>query len=466
MKKIYTATMAFAIASSAFAMPQKQASMQEVNNVQTKTFELNTRESQKMKAPEITKVDDIVGLYFTDYTSGMAGTCSGTAVIEKGAKENDVIVTGLCARGSEIPLAYKLNGEFQYDATTKRATLVFPRQVVDAYYGYEMLPVNGQSGSLQGAYTLTVAPQGLVTTDKDGNQEYLYEDGCIAALNYNELWISTETYFAQNMGLTANYNMVLTKVSDYGDESNEIFTYNPSEWNLIDSNATFEDGVFKFISDDFDIPAVAQNVEVYQKADGSAEFLVKNAFNPWSVYNNNGLEITEGFIYINATRPDCVLARTNVFSGVNDDDFFVPLGNIYIANEEGYMYYFNDYDYDDIIDDLEWFKKDISSMETEGSDVTITIHNTNMSVETDMFNYVNYFPGFEYQVPEGEDPLVYLDSCVLKFKNDGSGVNNVISDNDKVAKRYFNLQGVEISNPAAGEVVIVKDGKKAKKVVF
>lgn len=46
-----------------------------------------------------------------------------------------------------------------------------------------------------------------------------------------------------------------------------------------------------------------------------------------------------------------------------------------------------------------------------------------------------------------------------------AGVEGVISDSENVAKRYFNLQGVEIANPEAGQVVIVKEGNKASKTI-
>ncbi|MDE5644113.1 MAG: hypothetical protein K2I45_00525, partial [Muribaculaceae bacterium] len=48
----------------------------------------------------------------------------------------------------------------------------------------------------------------------------------------------------------------------------------------------------------------------------------------------------------------------------------------------------------------------------------------------------------------------------------GAGVDGIINDADAAAKRYFNLQGVEIANPEAGQVVIVKEGNKATKAIF
>ena len=46
-----------------------------------------------------------------------------------------------------------------------------------------------------------------------------------------------------------------------------------------------------------------------------------------------------------------------------------------------------------------------------------------------------------------------------------AGVEGVINDTENAAKRYFNLQGLEIANPAAGELVIVKQGNKTTKTI-
>ena len=46
---------------------------------------------------------------------------------------------------------------------------------------------------------------------------------------------------------------------------------------------------------------------------------------------------------------------------------------------------------------------------------------------------------------------------------DEAGVEGIIADTENAAEVYYNLQGVEISNPAAGTIVIVRKGNKAYK---
>ena len=53
---------------------------------------------------------------------------------------------------------------------------------------------------------------------------------------------------------------------------------------------------------------------------------------------------------------------------------------------------------------------------------------------------------------------------VLKFKRPGAGVKDMVVDSDS-APRYFNLQGVEVSNPERGSMVIKVQGNKATKML-
>ncbi|MDE6338617.1 MAG: hypothetical protein K2K97_02370, partial [Muribaculaceae bacterium] len=48
----------------------------------------------------------------------------------------------------------------------------------------------------------------------------------------------------------------------------------------------------------------------------------------------------------------------------------------------------------------------------------------------------------------------------------GAGVNEILTDQVDAPARYYNLQGVEVANPAKGELVIVKKGSKSSKVIF
>ncbi len=58
------------------------------------------------------------------------------------------------------------------------------------------------------------------------------------------------------------------------------------------------------------------------------------------------------------------------------------------------------------------------------------------------------------------------DAVVTIKKAGDAGVNNVVADPAKAPAQYFNLQGMQLTTPEAGQVVIVKEGNSAKKVIF
>ncbi|MDE7465315.1 MAG: hypothetical protein K2M59_02655 [Muribaculaceae bacterium] len=59
------------------------------------------------------------------------------------------------------------------------------------------------------------------------------------------------------------------------------------------------------------------------------------------------------------------------------------------------------------------------------------------------------------------DPITYVST--ITFKTNESGISEVGADQNEV--KYFNLQGMEVSAPQAGELVIRKEGSKVSKVI-
>ena len=50
------------------------------------------------------------------------------------------------------------------------------------------------------------------------------------------------------------------------------------------------------------------------------------------------------------------------------------------------------------------------------------------------------------------------------WDDSGAGVEGITVDENAPVK-YFNLQGVEVANPEAGQLVIKKQGSKAEKMI-
>lgn len=51
-------------------------------------------------------------------------------------------------------------------------------------------------------------------------------------------------------------------------------------------------------------------------------------------------------------------------------------------------------------------------------------------------------------------------------KDDGTGVDEVIDNNENAPVEYYNLQGMRVENPAAGQLYIKRQGSKATKILF
>ena len=61
---------------------------------------------------------------------------------------------------------------------------------------------------------------------------------------------------------------------------------------------------------------------------------------------------------------------------------------------------------------------------------------------------------------------VVIGAVIPKIKEGGSSaIENVIDNDDNAPVEYYNLQGVRINEPAAGQVVIRRQGSKVSKVV-
>ncbi|HAP29919.1 MAG TPA: hypothetical protein DCR26_07335 [Porphyromonadaceae bacterium] len=54
----------------------------------------------------------------------------------------------------------------------------------------------------------------------------------------------------------------------------------------------------------------------------------------------------------------------------------------------------------------------------------------------------------------------------IVFPSDDSAINSVSADAANAPVEYFSLQGVRVTRPAAGQVVIRRQGADATKVVF
>lgn len=74
-------------------------------------------------------------------------------------------------------------------------------------------------------------------------------------------------------------------------------------------------------------------------------------------------------------------------------------------------------------------------------------------------------PSGGYTWTDENDNLVNMNAAIFFPKPDHSEVIGIL-DNDNIEVEYFNLQGVRVANPEAGQLVIKRQGNKSEKIIF
>lgn len=461
MKKLYsTLALAAAVSVSAIAGVKtvnvddaiKADNMAVANNIEQV---VKNNDNGREKALNYTTADQIAGYYILYTNSGFdSDDHEGTLYIAKGAAADEVIVYGFWNGFGKTGAAGGVGVKGTVKNEGGRCTIVFAQQVIGSFkdgtnvvfYPYD--PFSNPS-TVVDTMTLTVCPEGVSYTDGSS----AYEDGCIAMLGRQAFFLSNPAIIGQGQGYSLMYNSILCPLDIYGAENQQLVTIDESEWQGL-SNGKFDEGYLYPLTHGGQRQA-AYDVNVLQKKDGSDVFLIKNPFGTGTPFANvNADKNGTGYIYIDATNPDLVCVRPLVYSGMEDLDSWE--GRIFCANDEGVQLFLDESSYDDILDYFDYYEIPASTMTKNGDQVTINILNGVMAEVTDLFTYAPW-------TAENGNPIPC--ESKLTFTLEAGAVNGIINDADNAATRYFNLQGVEIAQPAAGEVVIVKEGNKTSKTI-
>ncbi len=232
------------------------------------------------------------------------------------------------------------------------------------------------------------------------------------------------------------------------------FQYDAAEWTDCD-DASLEDGWFKAL-DGVGYPAY--NVKCQKNKANEKEILLVNPYGPNSPYAQvNASSNKDGYILLNIEDPDCVLVRPYVNANFDLSKLYQvsELANpIFACNKEGYLNYVEGWTYEEIKEDAEAFDDPMSTMTADG---VVTIPNAR--IQGDMGAYLL---ATQWEA-EGGIPIEMIST--IKLPANALAVKGIINDAENVPARYFNLQGVEIANPEAGQVVIVKKGNEAFKTI-
>lgn len=287
-------------------------------------------------------------------------------------------------------------------------------------------------------------------------------DGYIISQSYNATYSNGTISFPSEHGFCwsaytdANY----TQLAGYLDAFDVVSLAKkaPEDENAWTSlgNATFMDGwVLPAFGIDQTDPANQYEVELQQNSDNKNIYRLVDPYHgnsPAASYNES---TKTGYIQFDVTDPDHVIFEAveagfaNTQLGVTKfycTNMLASLMDMYNASADAIIADFGD------IAPFTTFKDGVVSLGN-------TIGNENKPIYDACFGIQGEkYAGYSW-VDTNDNP----DDMTAKIIFPETGIDNVIAGEADAPVKYFNLQGIEVAKPAAGQVVIRKQGNNATK---
>lgn len=386
-----------------------------------------------MKAPAQPILNNYYGLTYVGRTN-QDNTQQYSVIEFKKESDTKVLIYGLFCPVSDASV------EATYNASAQTLTIK-PQVVIPAA---EWAEISGKNEDLRlycrqfdvkdteitnerdiNSITFTYAPNGVQFSDGS----YDYVGGWVPESPYQQLTFNVESNLSGTSGWLGGwkYGVNFLALEDLYPLA-PAFTFNENEWTNV-GNAKFSDGWFSALVE----TPTAYNVPAYVNKANSNLYVLKNPYGAQTPYAQiNESANTEGYIVLDVTNPDCVLVRANVVSGFSNSQVGMNACPS-CTSTEGIYYYVEEWEYEDIIDNAESFGDDLPTMSKDG---VVTIPQCR-------FQTITNFSEPDYWVNADKEPY----DMIAQIELPSAGVEGVINDTENVAKRYFNLQGVEIANP-------------------
>lgn len=457
MKNFYMSiAMVCALSASAVAANtgevQKQTLARGFYPVESAVGNINMSTAKKAKAhTRALTVDDIAGAYtlssdpvFSDGNGGMRPATSGVTCIITAISDTQIVLQlePFCSGYTNVKME-RLVATFDADAQTIAINVEDNQNLGTVDY------------SDIGLQTLSfTAQRANTTTNKWETLEELVghvnADGSIQLCSDMERFGFVYDYAGSaNMPAGTYYmdafrNAKLT-IPDY-------FKYNAAEWETVGQATFTDDFINQLLKEEYVVSPFSTDL-LRNKTDNNT-YLVKNVYQHGNFAEINQVPTSEGYIVFNVADPTFVWMRPLTGCGMwqldeDTDDIYELLP----YNMEG-DFIFND----------KLSVADAKSALEENEYTPSSLDATTGTVKIQNILYGNTFEPFRRGWFGAANPII------MTFQSDvfkgGSGVNGIISDNENAPKRYFNLQGVEIANPEAGQIVIVRQGNETTKAVF
>lgn len=457
MKKVYTMIAGLAATVTMMAAPATPAISPKFEEAGISDMAFPVKDftvlENATRAAATPNLNNYMAYSYVSLAENTGGEAYESIQLEK-ISDTEVMIYGLC---------FNYGVKATYNAE-KQTLTVAPQEVVpaDEWNGEPLnlyvvqMQVN-DSGQITGMPQVnscywTFAPEGVKFND--GTTGYV--GGWLYDSPYTLLFFSTPSLFPQSRGYAFNYYNIFYQLEELFPMAG-AFTFNESEWNNIGTSKFF-DGWFAGPLLDLEYsPENEYDVVTYQNKENPGQFLLYKPYGPQSIAADPQVQINEtpnaeGYIFIDATDPDCVLVRPNVYSGVTCKAIFDSSCMVELTSYEGIQYYFDEMDIEDIVAEAEQWEDELSTMSEEG---VITIPRCR-------FGYVPTLEDENYWIVGNGDVTPLEMRAVITLP--AAGIGSISSDVNAPVK-YYNLQGVEISNPKAGDIVIKKQGTKSSKIL-
>ena len=403
--------------------------------------------------------------------------------LSKGLKANNVVAKAAPATVEDLCKAYKmsyvwgLNGDDPFGGSL--AVMIYKGEKSNEVFLSGIFPSYDIVATVDMTKkTLTVAKQELYYNTNYNEMVYCQPREWVSKTEQKELDSITATIGDDGTITFPETQILSSQISAGWFQMYYKMEIVPLNYFEFDANnyksagkATLTEGVFNNILEKYESEGLKKlapsEVDVMVSNDGK-EYVVMNPYKgAWGTYlQSTGFAKGEdGYLVINVENPDCVLLRTLVPSGCYQDERQSETdpeswSEMYFFNMEGYRVYVQGYDTDAVWEEFVGADAPISTYDRETGKIEIL--NVYFGIPTAPLSPY----GFGYYATPGDSSswVSYEQSFTLQLST--AGVNDIIGDSENVAKRYFNLQGIEVANPAAGELVIVKEGNKTSKTII
>lgn len=236
----------------------------------------------------------------------------------------------------------------------------------------------------------------------------------------------------------------------------QLFRFYDNEWTPVGKGQYYDN--YMIVKEGLE--AFAQDVEVFRNKENQNVYAVKNPYaGRWVEEKINFNTTRNGYYVFDISNPDCVLVKSGVYSGLTlnfGDEEYPDCEDFFFYNYEGYMHYVLEMPVEEIVSDVE-------ARMPEGD--SLSDYLSNYDAESHTVNIINGIFGTDIDII---GPCNWQDVAEMGAKiilPDMSGVSEIAVEDSSMPTRIYNLQGIEIRNPRAGEIVIVKRGGKTFKTI-